>query len=264
MFGTRGLRVFRSESQNGPAGSLPLLSDFPVALALFLVIVGVLGGCSGSNPYQLEVGELAERFIPSVREVDAHPDSVQNLAIVETDDKVRFDLERDYQSLHQYWSSSFELTRVRPTIQQPMSYATLWSKEVSLAALQAEQGVTTLSKDQALERIKQQKQQYRQRLRIDVYWFTEPGETSISGSGTQVELRDDLGNTYHPARTDHGPLREAYVGAGKRVLYRWNVFYFKRVENGDDILEGVERLALRVRPPNAVSNVQFEWTWEDE
>lgn len=256
--------MFRGEGQNDSAGSPPSFRYVPVDLILLLVLVGALGGCSGSNPYQLEVGELADRFIPSVREVDAHPDSVQNLSIVETDDKVRVDLRRDYQSLHQYWSSSFELTRVRPTIQQPMSYATLWSKEVSLAALQAEQGVTTLSKNQALEKIKQQKRRYHQHLRIVVYWFTAPGETSISGPGTQVELRDDLGNTYHPARTDHGPLREAYVGAGERVLYRRNVLSFKRVENGDDILEGVQRLSLRLRPPNAVSNVQFEWTWEDE
>jgi len=223
----------------------------------------MLVGCSSSNPYAHEVGKLADRFIPAVRKVDSHPDSLQHLSIVETEDKLRFDLRRDYQDLHQYWSSRFELSGTGRNVQQPMSYATMWSKELSLAALQADRGITELDKNRALKIIERENQDYRQRLQIDVYWFSQPGETSIFGSGTQVQLRDGQGNIYRPTKKDHSPVRNAYLGGGEQALYRRNILIFERMVDGRDLLSGVQKLTLRLRPTNATTNVHFEWSWHD-
>lgn len=235
----------------------------PLIVTIAAVLLCTLAGCGGSNPYALEVGELADRFMPTVREVDSHPDSLQHLSIEETNDKLTFNLQRDYQDLHQYWSSRFELSGTGRNVQQPMGYATMWSKELSLAALQADQGVTGLDKDRASKIIEREKQDYQKRLQIDVYWFSEPGETSIFGSGTQVQLRDDQGNIYRPVTKDRSPVRNAYLGAGERALYRRNTLVFERVVDGRDVLNAVQKLTLRLRPPNATTNVHFEWTWEE-
>jgi len=200
--------------------------------------------------------------MPPSREVDAHPDSVRHLRIQEKKQRLQFQLDRDYESLQEYWSSTFRITTAARSVSQPLSFATLWSLELSLASLQAEMGVSTLTKDKAKEIIQERRASYQQELQIDVYWFSGFAGTSIAGPGAQVRLRDGEGNTYRPTRSDSSPLRDAFLAGGETALYRRNFFYFKRVVDGKDILKDINELQLIVTPTGA-PEVRFEWTWED-
>lgn len=226
--------------------------------------LGLVAGCSGGGSlYSIDVGHLADRYLPSERHADAHPDSVQSVSIVEKEDQIEFELKKDYQELHTLWSSTFQVSTAGSGVQRPLTYATLWSKELSLVALQADRGITSLTKEKALEMIEEERKNYQEILQIDVYWFSGPDGTPISGPGAQVRLRDDQGNTYRPTRDDHGPLREAFLTGGNTALYRRNLFFFKRNVDGRDILEGVNELRLVVSP-TAAPRIQFAWSWESD
>lgn len=241
---------------------LPARGSFLLGIAAALLLGGMLGCSGGGSVYSTDVGYLAERFLPSERRVEVHPDSMRHLAIVEEDDQIKFELDEDYQNLHTLWSSTFQVATAGRNVHQPLTYATLWSQELSLAALQADRGVTSLTRGKALQMIEDRKQEYAQTLQIDVYWFSGPDGTPISGPGAQVRLSDDQGNTYRPVRDDHGPLREAFITGGNTALYRRNMFFFKRKVDGRDILDGINELRLSVSPA-AAPRVQFEWSWED-
>lgn len=236
---------------------------YPWQRGLLAVLLVAAVGCSGGdNLYSWDVGALAERSLPAERRTETHPDSLQRLSIVEEENQIRFELEESYQQMHVAWSSSFQFATARRDPPRPLTYATLWSKELSLAALQAEQGLSSFSKEQALSMIEKQQKEYRKTLQIDVYWFSGPDATAITGPGARVRLRDDQGHTYHPVRDDNGPLRHASIFAGQSVLYRRNIFYFQRQVDGRDILKNVDKLRLTVTPTGAPT-VGFAWSWED-
>ena len=75
--------------------SLSLLLSVLLAFLMPILLVG----CGGGDTYSVNEGQLAERFLPTERDVDHHPDSLQALTITEEEGKVRYQLERSYQSL---------------------------------------------------------------------------------------------------------------------------------------------------------------------
>ena len=220
-------------------------------------------GCGGTDRLASpNVTSIAERTLPGTRYTDAHPDSLRDLSIVEGSDRVRFELRKSYQRMHENWSSKFQFATARRNPTRPLTYATLWSKDLSLTALEAEERVSSLPKEKALARIEKARKEYQKTLQIDVYWFTGPNGTSITGPGARVRLHDGQGNSYRPTREKDGPLRDAAILGRFDILYRRNIFYFDRVRKGRDILEGVDELRLRVSPTGG-PNVEFNWSWEE-
>lgn len=241
---------------------LPVPSSFRI-LGLLLVPL-LLGGCGGGDTYSVDEGQIAQRFLPTERSVDHHPDSLQALTITEEEGKIQYRLKRDYQSLIEKWSCRFQNVGAGRSIQS-RTYATFWSLELSLASLQPGMGIQSLQKKQARELIEKRRKEYFNAIQIDVYWFLERrGESGIiSGPSARTELH--VGDaTYRPSRTDHGPLREAYVSGGNTVLYRRNTLYFPRTVDGTDILENVSGMQLEVRRTGAGSKEQFAWRWEED
>jgi len=243
-------------------------SSASVSRSLLLCVVGslLLGatvGCGGGNRLASpNVSTVAERVIPNMRRTEAHPDSLRRLSIVEADDRIRFELADSYQRMHEAWSSKFQFATARRTPRRPLTYATLWSKELSLTALEAEERVSTLPKEKARARIEKARTEYREALQIDVYWFTGPDGSSITGPGARVRLHDGQGNSYEPSRERDGPLRSAFILGRNSLLYRRNIFHFQRQVDGRDILRDVERLRLTVSPTGG-SMVEFQWSWEN-
>ena len=236
---------------------------FLILLVPGSLLAGAMAGCGGTDELASpRVSDLAERRLPGERRTEAHPDSLRRLSIVEDDNRVRFELTDSYQRMHELWSSKFQFTSARRTPIRPLTYATLWSKELSLTALESELGVSTLPKEKAQARIKQARKEYREALQIDVYWFTGPDGTSITGPGARVRLHDGEGNDYEPIRETDSPLRDAFILGGNSVLYRRNIFHFQRQVDGRDILEDVDELRLRVDPTGAPT-VEFRWSWEN-
>lgn len=227
-----------------------------IVLVLFLV------GCAGGETYSLNEGALAQRFLPSTRSLDHHPDSLQALAVrTEEDSTIAFEMERDYASLWQKWSSSFQNMGTGRT-RRSRTYATLWGWELSLASLQPDMGIQGLSGRRARELLAQRRADYRETLQIDVFWFESEGNSAIAGPGARVTL--EVGEQeYRPSKEDYGPLREAFLEDGSTGLYRRNTFQFPRSVDDRDILEGADQLSLHVRLTGGGNRVRFQWTWED-
>lgn len=233
-------------------------------LGLFLLMPLLLVGCGGGDTYSIDEGQIAQRFLPTERSVDHHPDSVRALTITEEEGKIQYQLDRGYQSLVENWSCRFQNVGAGRNLQS-RTYATFWSLELSLASLQPEMGIQSLQKEKAQELIGKRRKEYFDTIQIDVYWFVERrGENAvISGPSARTELIVQ-NKAYRPLRTDHGPLREAYVSGGQTILYRRNTLHFPRTVDGTDILENSSGMQLEVRRTGAGSKEQFAWQWDVE
>ncbi|HKL89084.1 MAG TPA: hypothetical protein VJ884_08750 [Salinibacter sp.] len=251
-------------------GRLPLamfdpLSDPPLSRPslVFLVFALVLGGCGGGSMYTLDPGTIAQRFLPTTRQVDHHPDSLRALSVQEEERRFRFDLDGTYESLHRKWSSTYQDLGAGRS-RRGRSYATFWSLELSLASLQPEMGFTSLSKERAQKALQERRQEYKEILQFEVYWFEQEGNSLLVGPSARVQLRVDEEDTYEPSRESHSPLRDAFLpGETRAALYRRNTFYFSRVVDSTDILAEAEKLELVVSRPGMAARVRFTWTWED-
>lgn len=236
--------------------SAPSHLHVSVLAAFFLI----LGGCAAGNPYTVDTADLAQRYLPTTRSVDYHPDSLQGFSVTEGDERYKVALEDSYEGLHRKWSCTYQnlgTGRNRRT----RSYATFWSKELSLASLEAEVGFSTITKERARQLLKERKQEYTRALQIDLYWFEAEGNSLLAGPGSRVEL--EIGEErYRPTEETHGPLRETFLLQGEgRALYRRNTFYFARTVNGTDILKGTDGMTLTINRTGR--RVRFAWEWED-
>lgn len=233
------------------------------AAALFGLVLGgglLLSGCAGGTAYSVDVSDLADRYLPTTRSVEYPPDSLGALSIREKENRLQIDLALDYKGLHRRWSSSYQNLGIGRS-QRTRSYATFWSKELSIAALEAETGFSSLTQKRARKLLAERRQEYQNVVQIDVYWFEAEGNSLLAGPGSRVTLQLD-GTTYRPARETHGPLREAFLmGQSRGALYRRNTFYFSRVVDGTDILAGTEEMNLTVNRSAAQSRVRFAWEW---
>lgn len=225
-------------------------AGLPGLLCIFALLAA---GCGGGDEYATEEGQLFERFLPTEREVPSHPDSLDDLAIRRADRRVKYDLARPYRLLVEKWSVDCRYRCGR-------SYATLWSLELSLAALQAERGILSLHEDRATSMIQRTRQAYADTLQIDVYWFRGDGKAAGPRYRAELHVRD---STYLPARRDYGPLRRAHVHAGRGVTYRRNRFFYPRVVGGIDILEEAGGIRLELYRVG-LGKRRFVWRWGQE
>jgi len=227
-----------------------------------LLLPLLLFGCGGGADYSAEPGELAERYLPTERAVNHHPDSLGALTITEEEGKIRYQLERSYKSLVEKWSSTFQVGGTGRTPLRTFSYATFWSLELSLAALQPEMGILTIRKERAQELIEERRKGYFNTIQIDVHWFVrEGGDGIVAGPGFRTELRV-RDSTSRPIRDDYGPLREAYIDAADQALYRRNTLHFPRIVDGRDILRNASEMRLEIREAGSSATAQFAWSWE--
>jgi len=240
---------------------MTLISAPARLLGLFLLAAVIAVGCSGGGSgYYVDSGEIADRYLPPTRTVDAHPDTLDDVSLKEREDgRPKIEMESGYKSLLLKWTTSYEvLSGRRP--RQPLTYATFWSRELSLASLDAESGASTLSGDQGWKLIEQREREYKSFIQIDVYWYGR--DRIVAGPGTRVQLKDLDGNTYEATRDEYTPLRETSLRNGQRALYRRNTFYFERVVDGKDILEGTQGIRLEVNQTGSGER-WFTWEWDD-
>ena len=226
-----------------------------------VVLALLVGGCGGQGTYTLDQGRLAQRFLPSTRSLDHHPDSLQALSVTTDEDStITFEMERSYASLWEKWSAAFQSMGAGPS-RRGRSYATLWSWELSLASLQPDVGIQGLSGGRAQEILAQRRAEYQKTLQIDVFWFESEGRSTLAGPGARVTLQ--IGDEeYRPSDEDYGPLREAFLENATTGLYRRNTFQFPRIVDDQDILDGDNEIVLLVRLIGG-GKVRFQWNWEE-
>ena len=228
-----------------------------------LAVALLAAACSGGNAFRADTSTFAQRFLPTERSVDYPPDSLALVSIRETEDHLTFDLEEDYAGMMEQWSTRPRDVSANRSPLRSYSYATLWSRELSIVSLEPEAAVTSLSKDQARKLIDQRQDEYEKSLQIDVYWFGSPERTIIAGPSARVRLMTSEDSTYRPTRWDYGPVREAFVDGGGTALYRRNTFFFKRAPDGDDFLDRTRNLTLSIRPLNSSRDYRFRWSWKE-
>lgn len=240
---------------------VPSLPRSRLFVVLLLPLLAILSGCAGGGTYSLNPGDIAERYLPTTRSVDHHPDSLRSFSITENENTLQANVESSYEALHRKWSCTFQSLDTRAS-RRTYSYATLRSKEIALASLEAEIGFSSLTKERARQLLKERTKEYQNAIQIDLYWFQSDGSTLVAGPGSRVELVID-GEPYRPVEESNGPLREAFLLQGDgRSLYRRNIFYFARTVDGTDILEDATRVVLTINRTGR--RVRFSWTWEAE
>lgn len=239
---------------------------------LSVCVAALLIGCAGSrSPFQMNESEIAQRYLPYERAVPHHPDSMKHVRVVEKENTFQIELETSYRQMIERWSSTFQ-SRTSGSVARRLpyhSYATLWSLDLSIASLQAEVGLSGLTKDLARERLAQRHAEYDSTLQIDIYRyqgspFVRGGgisETALTGPGHRIVLRDEQGNEYTPIDETSTPPRDSFI-QGETVIYRRNTFFFDRVVDGKDILNNVEELQLWVRESFG-DDYYFAWSFED-
>ncbi|PEN07968.1 hypothetical protein CRI93_05860 [Longimonas halophila] len=237
-------------------------------IAIALITAGVVaGGCQSTGTlHRVSPESIADQFLPREREAEAHPDSVRLLTIVERDDRFAFEMEHNYQHLHRLWSSTFNVVSTGRTPTRPLTYATLWSQELSLASLEAREGISTLTKEVAREQIAEERETYRTTVQIDLYWFSRSGQTlppALLRSNAQLQPMDRPGERYRPKEVHHLPLRDAILSNGDPVLYRRTILVFDRVVDDRDILADANGLQLRILTPGT-TRLEFAWSWPAE
>jgi len=260
---------FRSTPDPMMADALPPTSRrssfglWPVVLVA-IGFATVVAACSGGSAYRAETSEFAQRYLPNEREVDHHPDSLALLAVRETENHLKFKLQEDYAVIMETWSSRPRDISANRSPLRSYTYATLWSRELSIASLEPEAAFSSLSKDQARRLLERRNSEYEDELQIDIYWFGSPNRSVVAGPGATVRLTTSRDSTYRPVRSDYGPIREAFVEAGRTALYRRNTFFFKRSPHGSDVLEGTSGVTLSIRPTSSTRDFRFRWTWGED
>ncbi len=245
---------------------MPRSSAVLAFFSAFGLITGslLLGSCGAGSSYRLNTADIADRYLPTTRDVSYHPDSLRAVSIQEKEEQFQVELESSYEALHRQWSSTYQSIGAGRS-QRPLSYATFWSRELSLAALEAEVGFSTLSKDQAQKFLREREQEYRNALEFDVYWFESDGNSLLAGPGARVVLEID-DEEYRPTRESHGPLRDAFLSGSnnRRALYRRNTFYFARVPDSTDVLANADRMRLTINRAGGGARARFAWEWGAE
>ncbi len=236
--------------------------------ASLLAILFLIAGCVGTGA-SVSPGQLGARYLPPVRELPHHPDSLVHLSIEEKDNRLEFKFERPYGEMLRTWSASWQgvgsgAREVPGSLFR--SYATFWSREMSLAALIPGRGIEGLSEDLARQILSDRQQEYEDVVQIDVYRFATSPYTpnafsgvQLEGPGARITLRDAAGHEYRPIRVESQVPVEAFQ-ATRRVLYARNLIYFDRVVEGRDILEDVERLELVIEEIPGNTSYAFTWT----
>lgn len=239
-----------------------------------------LGGCASiyqryvSAPdshslFEANHANLARSTLPRDREMPYHPDSMRYVALTEEESTYNLELEKKYETLWRKWSSARRVEMGQLTHRSGYdhrSFATFWSLDLSIASLERELGIRSISKDLAGEHIEDRKEEYGDIIHIDVYSYADASETSDTRLGTpgrQVSLVDKTsGDTYDPIHSEANIPQEAFH-PDRTVVYRRNIFHFEREVDGEDILENTESLRLMVEVIDG-DNYYFTWSLDEE
>lgn len=240
-------------------------------VTLLLLVVSLVGtGCAGGSEYRVDEPRIARSYLSTEANVPSHPDSLTTVSIQEEENTIDIEIDRSYNQLMRDWSSTWTSQGSgRASRSSPYrSFATLWSLDLSVASLVAEEGVEGLSKDLALERIDNRREEHQQTIQIDLYRFVGSpptgggiNSTLVGRPGSRITLQDDEGNEYRPERVENSPPREGAI-AGEQTVYRRNTFVFRREVDGRDILGDTRTLRLYINQ-SIGDRYYFTWSWED-
>lgn len=241
-------------------------------LPLAFALLAVCAGCAGSGGSRLDEKAIAQRHLPTVRDVP-HPDSLTHVAIRQDDGRIKVQLDRSLGALQQQWSATYQrvMGHVPFRTRTYQTYATLQGLELTLAQFAYSTGLEGLTSDRQHALFDKKRTEHQSRIAIDVNVFVNaneaaPFDTNLNASDIRIRLRDDTGHEYKPIEIQvHGAAlrtRETpFLESG--AFYRTNTIYFNRVVDGTDVLNTTNRLelVLETTRSNQPSRLVFAWTW---
>jgi hypothetical protein len=233
-----------------------IIAVFGLALTLALSGCGMLGG---ADRHDRTVSDYYNQYLPTVRQIH-HPDTV------------RADDDTSFRQLIDAWSVNHTVRTGRRDFGPGnySSFATLWSRELSIRSAEIGLGLGDVTADVRSRALDQQMERYDEVLAFEVHLFVPvrqgytTTDTQLRASGMHIVLQDDRGNEYRPIRVDSDAPEEFQVLPSERPVYhRINRLYFERRPDDIDILENVESLRLVVRTAGTrTDEIWFTWRFQ--
>lgn len=231
---------------------------------LMCALVLFTGGCGGTSHSTFDPYD-GTRTLPTTQSIP-HPDSLRDVTLVSQPDSVQITLDRPYSALMKKWSAQVRSDQdaFRPA---PFStFTTLRSRELALATLERNEGISSLSVQRARKRLQEAHEAYEETLVFQTQLFVAADR--ISGPYSPLRqrvvatLRVDGEHTYES--TDMEKSEVQFSNRGNGGAYQFTITsYFDRKPDGRDLLSDSERLTLSMRPFTGLTDLGFEWRRED-
>lgn len=241
--------------ENGPRRH----SRFSHAAAILTAVILFLSGCGGSaetsfTPYD------GTRTLPTTRTIP-HPDSLRSVTLATRPDSVNITLKDSYADIMRAWSAQVQSDG--PFRPSPFNtFATLQSKDLTLALLERNERISTLSAERARKRVEEVLERYDETIVFRIQLFIRANRISTPYSPFRqrvvATLHVDGERTYESIRTEKSGVEFENRGGGG--VYRFPITaYFNRHEDGRDLLTDSEELTLSIRPFPGLTELTFDW-----
>ena len=234
----------------------PLLPSATAVLTAFTLFLGGCAGSAGTNFRNYD----GTRTLPTTRTI-LSPDSLHFVELVLSTDSVNVALAGSYAALMREWSAQVQSNG--PFRPSPFNtFATLQSKELTLARLEREERISSLSAERARKRVEEVLEKYSETIVFRIHLFIGADRVSTPYSPLQqrvvATLHVDGDRTYESVRTEKSSVE--FENRGGSGVYRFPILaYFDRHVNGRDLLTDSEKWTLSIRPFPDPTELTFGW-----
>lgn len=240
-------------------------------VALVLTVSAGCAGLLGSN--NLAPIDIATRFVPvpttvppvdSLRHVQLHPEAR----------RLQFETDTSLGRLKQAWSSGYRARRGNDGLFEAgrmRSFATLWSRELRLLALDRQTSIGAYARAKA-ERVIATRVDtpHAVSILIDVHVYMDRarndsyGATNLRNARWDIFLRTGSGAEIAPDSIHATWARPMTWSNDERAYYRHNTLHFPRIQNDTtDVLQDTEVLELHIRDATLSTDALFGWRFAE-
>ena len=243
---------------------------FWIGLTLAIGAAGGIVGCAALEGGIRNETDVAAHFLPTTRTMESF-DTLHQTRI-DTTDEGRLAMKSDapFGTLWVNASARHRQTQ-GPALFEPSpfsSFATLWGRDLRLAALNQRTPLDAYARDRAEDVIQREVDTlHRESIRIDVYLYVDEQvrdafqNTSVRHMGARSFLRlDEENKEYRPSRIDTDIVQYT-TREGRGIFYRRNTLTFSRqTDEINDILADAETITLHVRSVSSPrTHLRFAW-----
>jgi hypothetical protein len=241
------------------------------ACGLWVVLVLTLSaGCASLlGPSERTPIDIATRFLPVPATVPP-VDTLHHVQLQPAAERIRVQADAPLGRLKQMWSSGYRARRGNDNLLEAgrmRSFATLWSRELRLLALNEQTSIGAYPREDAQQLIARRVDApHAASILIDVHVYMDRarqnsyGATNLRSARWDIFLRTDTGVEITPDSIRATWARPMTWSNDERAHYRHNTLYFPRTKNETtDVLHSVETLELHIRDATAATELLFGW-----
>ncbi|PEN05989.1 hypothetical protein CRI93_10930 [Longimonas halophila] len=240
-------------------------------VALVLTMSAGCAGLLGSS--ERAPIDIATRFLPVPATVPP-VDSLHHVQLQPEAERIRIQSDTPLGHLKQVWSSGYRARRGNDGLLEAgrmRSFATLWSRELRLLALNGQMSIGAYPREDAEQLIARRVDApHATSILIDVHVYMDRarqnnyGATNLRSARWDIFLRTDSGVEIAPDSIDATWARPMTWSNDERAQYRHNTLYFPRTKNDTaDVLHSVETLELHIRDATLATDLLFGWRFKE-